>query len=78
MSCPQIRAQLFDSIVLLALMLGFESESVIPGSDILCFNRTAGKQIRVLSNNLDNMNSGKENTVNESNRLTSKIVKLFD
>ncbi|CAI2321351.1 unnamed protein product [Caenorhabditis sp. 36 PRJEB53466] len=54
------------------------SESVIPGSELLFFNRTAGKQIRVLSpNNSDNNNFGKDES-RGSNRIARKIGKLFD
>ncbi|KAF1769320.1 hypothetical protein GCK72_001137 [Caenorhabditis remanei] len=55
------------------------SDNIIPGNDILFFNRTAGKQIRVLSpNNSENNNFGKEDSARGSNRIKKTIEKLFD
>uniref|UniRef100_A0A1I7UE66 Trafficking protein particle complex subunit 13 n=1 Tax=Caenorhabditis tropicalis TaxID=1561998 RepID=A0A1I7UE66_9PELO len=55
------------------------SDNIIPGNDILFFNRTAGKQIRVLSpNNSEINNFGKEDSSRGSNRIKKTIEKLFD
>lgn len=55
------------------------SDNIIPGKDILFFNRTAGKQIRVLSpNNSENNSFGKDESARGSNRIKKTIEKLFD
>ncbi|CAI5438354.1 unnamed protein product [Caenorhabditis angaria] len=54
------------------------SDVHVPGTELLCFNRTAGKQIRVLSAHNSESHFGKDDSSRGSNRITKKIVKLFD